>query len=127
MPGTGATNSGIRPPRPGTGAGGSRPCLSRLGLPRPGLSQVPRLKGTAQLVLLVLLARPAGLARAHRGGRPWPARVAELAEDLAQPVVHPLKDGGPLGQVHVLKRGEPADGRVDATVTGGGERRPNSF
>jgi hypothetical protein len=70
---------------------------------------------------------PAGLARARGGGRPWPVRVAELAEDLAQPVVHPLKDGRPLGQVYVLERGEPVDGRVDARVTGGGESRPNSF
>jgi hypothetical protein len=38
-----------------------------------------------------------------------------------------LKDGRPFGEVHVLKRGEPADGRVDAKVTGGGGSRPNSF
>ena len=122
MPGARAASS-IRPPWPGTGAWDSRPCLSRLGLPRPGLL-VPRLNGTAQLALLAV---PAGLARAHGAGRSRPARVAELAEDLAQPVVDGLKDGRPLGQVHVLKRGEPADGRVDARVTGGGERRPNSF
>ena len=122
MPGTGATASGIWPPGPGTGAG-PRPRLSRLGLPRPGLPG-PRLNGTAQLALLAVACRARPGAR---GGRPWPARVAELAEDLAQPVVDALKDGGPLGQVHVLKRGEPADGRVDARVTGGGESRPNSF
>jgi hypothetical protein len=38
-----------------------------------------------------------------------------------------LQDGGPLSEVDVLKRGEPADGRVDARVTGGGQSRPNSF
>ena len=122
MPGARAASS-IRPPWPGTGGGDSRPCLSRLGLPRPGLL-VPRLNGTAQLALLAV---PAGLARAHRDVRPWPARVAKLTEDLAQPVVHGLKYGRPLGQVHVLKRGEPADDRVDARVTGGVESRPNSF
>jgi hypothetical protein len=52
---------------------------------------------------LALLAGPAGLARARRDGRPGAARVAELAEDLAQPVVHSLKYVRPLGQVHVLK------------------------
>ena len=92
-------------------------------LSRPGLL-APWLKGTAQLALLAV---PAGLARAHGAGRSRPARVAELAEDLAQPVVDGLKDGRPLGQVHVLKRGEPADGRVHPGVTGGGESRPNSF
>jgi hypothetical protein len=38
-----------------------------------------------------------------------------------------FKYGGPFGEFHVLKRGEPADGRVDTRVTGGGESRPNSF
>jgi hypothetical protein len=41
--------------------------------------------------------------------------------------VDSLKDGGPPGEVHVLKRGEPGDGRVDARVTGGGESRPIPF
>jgi hypothetical protein len=76
---------------------------------------------------LGLLAAPARLTWASRNLRPWPARVAELTEDLAQPVVHSLKYGRPVGQVHVLKRGEPLDGRVDPGVTGGGESRPNSF
>jgi hypothetical protein len=80
--------------------------------------------GSAQLVLL---AAPAGLTRARGGHRPWPAGVAELAENLAQLVVYFLQDGRPLGQVHVLKRGEAADGRVDAGVTGGGGSRPRSF
>ena len=115
--------SGTWPPGPGAGAGDPRPCLFRLGLPRPG-QLVPRLKGTAKLALLAV---PAGLARPRGGGRPRPALVAELTEDLAQPVVHPFKDGRPLGQVYVLKRGEPGDGRVDARVTGGSESRPNSF
>jgi hypothetical protein len=92
-------------------------------LPRPELL-APWLKGTAQLALL---AAPAGLARARGAGGSRPTRVAELAEDLAQPVVDGLKDGRPLGQVHVLKRGEPADGRVHPGVTGGAESRPNSF
>ena len=98
--------------------------LARLVLSRPGRLASCWLNGTAQLGLL---AAPAGLARAHRAGRSRPARVAELAEDLAQPVVDGLKDGRPLSQVHVLKRGEPAYGRVDPGVTGGGESRPNSF
>ena len=92
-------------------------------LARPG-RLASWLNGTAQLGLL---AAPAGLTRAHRAGRSRPARVAELAEDLAQPVVDSLKDGRPLGQVHVLKRSEPAYGRVHPGVTGGDESRPNSF
>jgi hypothetical protein len=80
-----------------------------------------RPEGAAELPLL------AALARARGGGRRLPARVAELAEDLAQPVVDLLEDGGPVGQVHVVERGEPADGRVDTGVTGGGESRPNPF
>ena len=91
--------------------------LARLVLARPG--RLAR-RATGSLVArraeLALLAAPAGLAR-----------VAELTEDLAQPVVHFLKHRRPLGQVRVLKRGEPLDGRVDAGVTGGGESRPNSF
>jgi len=83
--------------------------------------------GRAELALLAAPARLTRLARARRDGRPWRARVAELTEDLAQPVVHCLKYGRPLDQVHVLKRGEPLDGRVDPGVTGGGESRPNSF
>jgi hypothetical protein len=90
---------------------------------RPGLL-TPWLKGTAQLALL---AAPARLTRTHGAGRSRPARVAELAEDFAQPVVDGLEDGRPLGQVHVLKRGEPADGRVHPGVTGAGENRPNPF
>lgn len=59
-------------------------------------------------VKLALLARPA-----------WFARVAQLAENLAQPVVDSFKDGGPLPEVDVVKRGESSDGRVHAVVTGG--------
>jgi hypothetical protein len=102
--------------------------LSRLVLCRPGRLASRRIGPVvARRAELALLAAPARLARARRDGRPWPARVAELAEDLAQPVVHSLKHGRPLGQFHVLKRGEPLDGRVDPGVTGGGESRPNSF
>jgi hypothetical protein len=84
-----------------------------------------RPEGAAELALLAALA-------GARGGGGWAAgaaaaRVAELAEDLAQPVVDLLEDGGPVGQVHVVERGEPADGRVDTGVTGGGESRPNPF
>jgi len=35
--------------------------------------------------------------------------------------VDSFKYGGPFGEVHILKRGEAADGRVDARITGGGE------
>ena len=94
-----------------------------LGLARPGMLASWR-QGAAELALL---AAPARLARARRDGWPGPARVAKLAEDLAQPVVHTLKYGRPLVQVYLLKRGEPLDGRVDPGVTGGGESRPNSF
>jgi hypothetical protein len=69
----------------------------------------------------------AAFAWAGGGGRRLPAGITELAEDLAQPVVHLLQDGGPVGQVHVVERGEAADGRVDPGVTGGGESRPNPF
>jgi hypothetical protein len=77
--------------------------------------------GDAELALL------AGAAGARGGGGRLPARVAELAEDLAQPVVHFLQDGGPLGQVHVLERGKTLDGRVDPGVAGGGESRLHPF
>jgi hypothetical protein len=76
---------------------------------------------------LVLLAWPAWLARPRGDGGSRSARVAQLAEDLAQPVVDSFEHGRPFGEFHVLKRGEPADGRVDARVTGGGQSRPNSF
>ena len=62
----------------------------------------------------MLLAATAGLTGMRRVARTWPARLAELAEDLAQPVVDSLENGRPFGQVRVLKRGEPPDGRVDA-------------
>jgi hypothetical protein len=76
---------------------------------------------------LVLLAGAAWFTWPRGDGRSGLAGVAELAEDLAQPVVDSFKHGRPFGEFHVLKRGEPADGRVDARVTGGGESRPNSF
>jgi hypothetical protein len=46
-------------------------------------------------------------ARAEHALLAAPARltgvwVAEFAEDLAQSVVHALKDGGPVGEVTVL-------------------------
>jgi hypothetical protein len=89
----------------------------------PGLL-APWGKGAAQLALV---AAPAGLPRARGDGRPWPARVAKLAEDLAEPVVDFLEDGRPFGEVHVLKRGEPPDGRIDTRVTGGNWSRPHPF
>jgi hypothetical protein len=98
--------------------GRTGPRRSRAGL------QAPWLKGAAQLALL---AAPAWLARPCGDGRSWPARIAQLPEDLAQPVVDCLQDHRPLGEVDVLKRGERLDGRVDAGVTGGGQSRPNSF
>ncbi|HXT89896.1 MAG TPA: hypothetical protein VN714_11645 [Trebonia sp.] len=58
----------------------------------------PRLDGAAQFVLL---AAPAWLAGAHGTGLSWPARVAEFAEDFAQPVVHFLQDGRPVGEVGI--------------------------
>ena len=67
----------------------------------------------------MLLAAMAGLTGMRRVVRTWPARLAELAEDLAQPVVDVLEDRWPVGQVHVLDRGQLLDGRVDARVTGG--------
>jgi hypothetical protein len=77
-----------------------------------------------------LFAVPAWLTRTHlttlavSGRSPW---IAEFAEYLAQPVVDICEDGGPLGEVIVLNRGEPADGRVDTGVTGGGESWPSLF
>ncbi|MGH3260738.1 MAG: hypothetical protein ACRDNS_01965, partial [Trebonia sp.] len=56
-----------------------------------------------------------------------PVRLAELAEDLAQPIVYSTEDGGSLGKVRVRKRGQARDGRVDPRVTGGDRRRPKSF
>jgi hypothetical protein len=38
-----------------------------------------------------------------------------------------LEDGRPFVEVHVRKRGKPADGRVYSEVTGGGDSRPNPF
>jgi hypothetical protein len=108
-----AVASGTWPPGPGAGAGN----------PGPGRPW-PRLDGAAQLVLLAGAAR---LPRPRGAAGPGPGRLAQLAEDLAQLVVDLLQDGGPLSEVDVLKRGEPADGRVDARVTGGGQSRPNSF
>jgi hypothetical protein len=75
-------------------------------------------KRAAQLALLAPLARASGAEA---------LRIAEFAEDPAQPVVDFLKDGRPLGHVNVLKRGKPLDGRVDARVTRGGESWPRPF
>ncbi len=101
--------SGTGPPGPRTGTGDPRPGLSWLRLARPGRNTA-RLRRAAQLALL---AGPAG--------------VAELTEDLPQPVVDFREDGRPFGQVHVLDRGESLDDRVDTGVTGGGQSRPNPF
>jgi hypothetical protein len=79
----------------------------------------------AKLALLAALARARGGGGRAAGAAV--ARVAEFAEDLAQPVVYLLEHGRLVGQVHVIERGEPADGRVDPGVTGGGESRPNPF
>ena len=70
---------------------------------------------------------PAGLAWARGDDGADPVRIAEFAEDLAQPVVDFLEDGRPLGDVNVLKRGEPRDGRVDAGIARRGESRPRPF
>ena len=64
---------------------------------RPGARR-PRSRRAAR-VKFPLLAAPAGLAGAHGGGLPRPARVAEFAEDLAQPVVDFLKDRGLAGEI----------------------------
>ena len=66
---------------------------------RPG-ARWPRSRHGAR-VKFPLLAAPAGLAGAHGGGLPRPARVAEFAEDLAQPVVDFLEDRGPVGEIGV--------------------------
>lgn len=66
---------------------------------RPGARR-PRSRRGAR-VKFPLLAAPAGLAGAHRGGLPRPARVAEFAEDLTQPVVDFLEDRGPAGEIGV--------------------------
>jgi hypothetical protein len=48
-----------------------------------------------------------------------PARVAEFAQDLAQAVVHFLKERGLVAQVGVRQRGEACDGRIHARIAGG--------
>jgi hypothetical protein len=76
------------------------------------------------------LTGPAGLARPCRSAlatRRLPSSVPELAQDLAELVVDVFKDRRPLGEVHLLDRGESRDGRVDTRVTGGGESRTRPF
>jgi hypothetical protein len=97
--------SGAWPPRPGAGGGRARARRSRPGLD-PGAQ-------------FALLAAPAGFAGAHGSALPWPVRVAEFAEDLAQPVVHFRQDGGPVGEVGIRERGETGDGRIHSGITGG--------
>jgi hypothetical protein len=74
-----------------------------------------------------LLATPARLAGAHGGVLPGPARVAEFAEDLAQPVVHFRQGGGPVGKIGIRERGETGDGRVHSGITGGDRSKQRSF
>jgi hypothetical protein len=52
-----------------------------------------------------------------------PARLAELAEDVPQAAVHVLEHRGPVGEVQVVERGQPLNGRVDAGIPGGGGSR----
>jgi hypothetical protein len=63
---------------------------------------------------------------------PWPATwpgspVAELAEDLAKPVVYRLKRGRALVERHLVEGGKAGDGLVDPRVTGRRKRRPHPF
>jgi hypothetical protein len=74
-----------------------------------------------------LLAAPAGLAGEHGSGLPLPARVAEFAEDLTQPVVYFRQDGGPVGKVSIRERGETSDGRIHSGITGGDRSKQQSF
>jgi hypothetical protein len=77
-----------------------------------------------------LLARAAGLTRASRpagGALGLAAGVAELAEDLAEPVVHLFEDGGPLVEIDLVEVGKPLDGLIDPGIPGRGESRPSRF
>jgi hypothetical protein len=79
---------------------------------------------------LALLALASGLTRpglAARGALSGAGGVAELAEDLAQPVVHLLEDRGPVVEVDLVEVGQPLDGLVDPRVSGWGESWPSGF
>jgi hypothetical protein len=41
--------------------------------------------------------------------------------------VNSIEERRPFVEIQVRERGKPADGRVDARVTGGGDSRPNPF
>ena len=148
--------SGIRPPTPvsadgtagaaapgrasrTTGAAGPRLTGSaaetgRAG-PRGGAAESRRWSGRAgpqsgrpaQLSLLAAPARLAWPGGAAGGGRAGAARVAEFAEDFAEPVVHLFEDGGPVVEVDLVEVGKPSDGLVDARIAGGGESHPGPF
>jgi SCP-2 sterol transfer family len=62
--------------------------------------------------------------RTGRAGRPW---RAELAENLAEPVVHGLERGGPVVERQVVKVGETGDGLVHPGVTGAFGSRLRTF
>jgi hypothetical protein len=68
--------------------------------------------------------RPLCTGRAWRTGR---ARRAELAEDLAEPVVHGLKRRGPVVERQVVNGGETGDGLVHPGVTGAFGSRLRTF
>jgi hypothetical protein len=58
------------------------------------------------------------------GGLAGASGIAELAEDLAQPVVHLLEDRRAVVEVDLVEVGKPFDGLVDPGVSGRGEGRP---
>jgi hypothetical protein len=75
-----------------------------------------------------LLAGPAGLAgRPWRAGRPGRAWRAELAEDLAEPVVYGLERLGPVIERQVIYAGEISNGLVHPGVTGAFGSRLRTF
>ncbi len=100
----------MAPRRPGTGRGTAGPRRSRS-------------RGTAELALF---AGPAWFT-GPRGAGSRAAGVAELAEDLAQPVVRFLEDRRAGGEVGVREGAEPGHGRVDPGVAGGDGSQRRSF
>jgi hypothetical protein len=73
---------------------------------------------TSRTLTWLTMTLPAGALPAVRGT----ASVAEFAEDFAEPVVYCLEDGRAVGEIGVVERGEPGDGRVDPLVPGGSGR-----
>jgi hypothetical protein len=99
----------------------SESSLALAGIARPG---------SAELALLAALAWPRRalwVRPAASGARPRTAGLAELAEDLAQPVVYLFQDRGALVKVDLVEVGKPFDGLVDPGISGGGESRPRPF